>query len=82
MRPPPAMNGPVASNTTTVSSRSPTWAAVARLPEPSIAVHVIVVTPPGNGAESAAPSLRTPVSVTPVMLSVAVVPRLPTSAAH
>ena len=56
--------------------------AVAVLPEASVAVQWMVVVPPGNGAESAAPSLRTAASVTPGALSVAVVPRLATSAAH
>ena len=65
------------------SSRTVTvWVALALLAATSVAVHVIVVVPPGNGAERLAPSLRFPASVTPGTLSVAVVPSEPTTAEH
>ena len=52
------------------------------LPAPSVAVQVIVVTPTGNASPGAPPSLRTPTSVIPGALSLAVVPRLATRAPH
>ena len=52
------------------------------LPAASVPVHAIVVAPAGKASPSAAPSLRTPTSLTPGALSLAVVPRLATRAPH
>ena len=72
----PTMTGLSTSLTLTV------WVALALLPAASVAVQVIVVEPVGKASPSAPPSLRTPTSLTPGALSLAVVPRLATRAPH
>ena len=47
------------------------WLALAVLPDASVAVHVIVVVPTGYGSVNRNPSLRTPVGVIILQLSVA-----------
>src|SRR5262245_66464191 len=72
----PLNAGPSRSLTVTV------WVALAVLPAASAATQVIVVTPLGNGAPSAAPSLIRPATWTAGALSLAVAARLVKYAAH